>query len=516
MTSTTIPTLKKISQQYFDSIVNENLNDFGMEQQEAIDDAINQLNSQGCDLSMICKFGSAEQNELFTALKKLDELVRALNGKKMDLTSGEEHDEFKDINESACRELNVIKSKFVKDLSFRVVATRIQPPDNSAYKIFMSYFEYLNAPKSTPNLKKNQEDLLIESFLSAFQAYLYQQSDILDTSGLKMLIRLTNSEELDTSGVSGFGSHTNILQCLLKCINTSCHMSESNRQFFVENGLCENLMLIFKQHKTNNAILCEACQLIRSLLLDDDVRVEFGKSHEHAKFIASQLNGLDVLLHIGLSNEETLNEETLGNLMLTLSKLAVRNEYCQEICDKGGLKFVLKCIEEKHLRNQVLLKSALSLLKSICNNDQVKYEATKSNAIDLIKGVVQKYNNNSQICELSCAALSTILLRNVEASEQLFSLHVHTLLVQLLNVHMSKSPKMTKVCCLALRNSVSRCRHHKEKLLELKIEDTLNSILKENNQICTEECRALLRDLDCQLELKELWTGSGVQMKHDI
>jgi hypothetical protein len=82
MTSTTIPTLKKISQQYFDSIVNENLNDFGMEQQEAIDDAINQLNSQGCDLSMICKFGSAEQNELFTALKKLDELVRALNGKK--------------------------------------------------------------------------------------------------------------------------------------------------------------------------------------------------------------------------------------------------------------------------------------------------------------------------------------------------------------------------------------------------------------------------------------------------
>ena len=93
-----------------------------------------------------------------------------------------------------------------------------------------------------------------------------------------------------------------------------------------------------------------------------------------------------------------MTEETLGNLMLTLSKLAVRNEYCQEICDKGGLKFVLKCLDEKHLKNMTLLKSALSLLKSICNNDQVKHEATKSNAIELIKHVLQKYNANTQVC----------------------------------------------------------------------------------------------------------------------
>jgi hypothetical protein len=92
-----------------------------------------------------------------------------------------------------------------------------------------------------------------------------------------------------------------------------------------------------------------------------------------------------------------LSEETLGNLMLTLSKLAVRNEFCQEICDKGGLKFVLKCIEEKHLKNMSLLKSALSLLKSICNNDQVKYEATKSNAIELLKFVLEKYAANTQV-----------------------------------------------------------------------------------------------------------------------
>ena len=33
---------KKISQEYFDSIVNENVNDFGMAEEEAIEDAIQQ------------------------------------------------------------------------------------------------------------------------------------------------------------------------------------------------------------------------------------------------------------------------------------------------------------------------------------------------------------------------------------------------------------------------------------------------------------------------------------------
>ena len=59
-------------------------------------------------------------------------------------------------------------------------------------------------------------------------------------------------------------------------------------------------MLFFGKHRGSDLVISDACVLIRSLLLDDDVRSEFGKSHEHAKYIASELNGLDVLLQIGL------------------------------------------------------------------------------------------------------------------------------------------------------------------------------------------------------------------------
>lgn len=61
---------------------------------------------------------------------------------------------------------------------------------------------------------------------------------------------------------------------------------------------------------------------------------------------------LNIFIFFYLANEE-LSGETLAGIMLTLSKLAVRNEYCQEISDKGGLNFVIKCLTEEHLQNQV-------------------------------------------------------------------------------------------------------------------------------------------------------------------
>ena len=76
-----------------------------------------------------------------------------------------------------------------------------------------------------------------------------------------------------------------------------------------------------------------------------------------------------------------------------------------------------------------------------------------------------------------------------------------------------------------MRNSISRNRALGEKLLDLKIEDTLRQIMNQKKSTggtggsgggggggggeCHEEAKAVLRDLGCHIELKELWTGSG-------
>jgi hypothetical protein len=376
----------KISQEYFDQIVNENLNDFGMSEEEAIEDAVNQLKSQGADLNLICKYSQAERQSLHDALKKVSELAP-----KLVLNTAPETE----LIEHTLEALNLIKLKFDKDISFRCFATKIEP--QNALTTFLEYFKLL--VQLDTNTELNYK--VIEVFLNTFQAYITQQNDILGWDGQKALLKLTDKNET-------LHSNSIVLSSILKCINAACVMNEQNRQVFVEQGLCENLMQFFSTHSANDVVIRDLCQLIRSILLDDDLRVEFGKAHEHAKYIASKLNGLDVLLQVGLGNEN-LEEETLANIMLTLSKLAVRNEFCQEICDKGGLIFVLKCIEEQHLKNVNLLKSALSLLKSICNNDQVKHEATKSNGIELLKIVLQKYNANPQVRNICFKVYNCVL-----------------------------------------------------------------------------------------------------------
>lgn len=45
--------------------------------------------------------------------------------------------------------------------------------------------------------------------------------------------------------------------------------------------------------KVKSPLLRDVLAVLRALVLDDDVRVEFGKAHEHARVIAS-----DTLCHI--------------------------------------------------------------------------------------------------------------------------------------------------------------------------------------------------------------------------
>lgn len=59
-------------------------------------------------------------------------------------------------------------------------------------------------------------------------------------------------------------------------------------------------MFLIYQHQT----LKDICAVLRALCLDDDVRVEFGHAHEHARVIASDtLSSITSLLASMFENE---------------------------------------------------------------------------------------------------------------------------------------------------------------------------------------------------------------------
>ncbi|MCD7470491.1 hypothetical protein HAX54_010406 [Datura stramonium] len=70
--------IRTISQQAFDELVNENMEDLGMDPTEALGDAIQTLTLQGVDLSGIVTsiLGSGEENPVIQSLERLKELDR--------------------------------------------------------------------------------------------------------------------------------------------------------------------------------------------------------------------------------------------------------------------------------------------------------------------------------------------------------------------------------------------------------------------------------------------------------
>lgn len=76
------------------------------------------------------------------------------------------------------------------------------------------------------------------------------------------------------------------------------------------------------------------------MILDDDIRVEFSKAHEHARTIAAEvLTEITELLTVHSANTSILSE-----LTLTIAALIVRHEFCLTVVEAGGLKFILKAM----------------------------------------------------------------------------------------------------------------------------------------------------------------------------
>lgn len=80
----------------------------------------------------------------------------------------------------------------------------------------------------------------------------------------------------------------------------------------------------------------------------------------------------------------------LAELLPTLSRLAVRNEFCQKIVELGGLRFVVDLLV-KYYDDKDLIESSFFLLKALAGNDDVKREVTKGNAIPLITAALDRH-----------------------------------------------------------------------------------------------------------------------------
>ena len=143
---------------------------------------------------------------------------------------------------------------------------------------------------------------------------------------------------------------------------------------------------------------------------DDDVRVPFGKAHENAREIVENHEALKLLT--GCLAQYHGHLRTLEACLAAIRSLAVRNEYCQEVVDEGGLGHLRSILVDYPQEADVTTRS-LQVLKALAGNDRVKTEAGRDGMLPLVVTAMDRHVTRAPLVEAGCAAITSLTLRQV-------------------------------------------------------------------------------------------------------
>lgn len=274
-----------------------------------------------------------------------------------------------------------------------------------------------------------------------------------------------------------------------------------NRQLIVNEGILVKHLKPLLVHDEPD-IIRNICICFRCFILDDDIRVEFGKAHEHARQIAQEaLVDLTKLL-----TKFKDNPDTLADLMLTIAALTVRNEFCQVIAEADGLTLILDamvCFQD----SLNVITQALKLLKALAGNDTVKSDIIKHGAAPLIESSLNRHKADEGAAKSGLACISTLALRTKTNAMALFETGIAETIIQTLKIH-EKNKMIQRNGAWAIRNMVSRSQEQCESWFALGVEDVLQEARKNHSSI-DQDIRAALRDLGAKVHLQEEWKGTA-------
>lgn len=362
------------------------------------------------------------------------------------------------------------------------LARRCLAGNNHAYPVYFKALTFYE-----------RDSEMLTSVLSSFCSLVNGQPDLIDIKGIELLIRALRL----------YKENSKIEELIIKAIRLNCVKHEANRQEFIKNNFIIDVTELLNAHKSDPNLVKEISMTLRTLTLDDDVRVPFGKAHDTAKSIVTDGDALTAIL--SLCAEHSNNSTVLAELFLTLSCLAVRNEFCEEVMNKGGLKLIMQAFESS-VKDKVIVKQALIVLKALAGNDEVKIEIRKLGGIELVIVAMTTHQKNAQIAEAACKLMSAITLRNPDNCRKVVECQGHQHIIQAMKLH-PKDVGVQKNACMSLRNLVSRTRDLSEAILRLGAESLLNDAMTYHKE-AEDAAKAALRDLGCKVHLEELWKGN--------
>lgn len=492
---------KRISQETFDDVVRENIEDFEMEKAEALAEAINQFKSQGVDLSVIDLTGGAGREEMQEAMKMLKQMA----------TDNVIYDVKTDIS----------TSKYTSEEVEAALRGVMALCDSKKCELFernrkMMNPEGLNTLHSLLLVDQHQEILrLALNFLNVLSKDSVECRDFFEPGGSKKVTQLIASQLDILNKGAGDILSVRVLRAALSLAKTAAK-SENNKSMLARSSLCEVLGKLVTMSKEApvlssasasspesaaeewQAVINETCSVMRGLCIHDDLRKEMSCAMDNGKFFLSSNGVVAALMH--LSADFSANPITAGNALSAAKTLVTTEDAVKKMANHGAMELPTKVLAfaDSGEAEPSLVRHCLGLMRNLCADDLRKNTLVDNGTMQQMLGVMSndKYAADSMLMEHGAACLAAMSLRQPVNAAKIAHVGGLDILVKAMRRH-EKAGGMQRQCSLCMRNIAGRCPELRQMLLDAGCEDVLR--LAGRLQDAVDEAYGALRDLNCEV-----------------
>eukprot|EP01039_Chlorochromonas_danica_P003784 gene3784-4134_t len=483
---------KRISQETFDEVVKENVEDFDMSPGDALADAINQFQKQGIDLSNVDLTGGIGRQEVLDALALLKHLTESSSKK-------EDEEEEKELI-GILEELKKLCARNYILSDRNIMLMKEQGGVNSLHLL-------LNDKKYSRKVISSAID-----FLTDLSTISVPTRDFFEPGGSSRLCDLLKDQTLNDETPSSSIEYLLAILSLARCVMRS----EANKTALMKAGFGTILTSLLASSSNNLntqivPVVDKICTCIRGLCIHDDLRREMSSAFDNAKFFLKAKDVVVRLMGLAAGYEQLPN---LACAALNAAKaLASTNEAVQLLCIHGAVDAVFNILNHPHSEDKTslaLMRSAVGLLRNIAADDGKKEAFLSTGGLHALLRIVscEPYNQDAALLEHAMACFAQFTLRSPSQSERLVQAGAVDVIIRIMRSFAQKD-LLQRQACLTLRNIAGRCPDLRPILLDAGAE----AVLRAAGMMPTvvDEAYAALRDLNCEVQYVKIDVDGSVK-----
>uniref|UniRef100_A0A6U6BGZ6 Armadillo repeat-containing protein 6 n=2 Tax=Guillardia theta TaxID=55529 RepID=A0A6U6BGZ6_GUITH len=458
---------KRIAQDTFNAVVKENMDDFGMSREEAVEDAIKQFEMQGVDLSNIATtLSCVDQDEV-----PLVVLTREYTDK---------------VNNTEQQGAHEVLTKVLKLLRSSSDANESKTIAGNA-GLLQSIFTALAAD----DLLEDQAMTMFDCLAFLIQGHPTNQEKLKEP---RDIVHGWKCEGMDAvmGAMRRMPGRADVQLKGLKLCTLGAQKCEPIKAAIVDRGGLEMLKGALQDLSESAALMAEVGSCIHALATADDLTSIASKAFDTARDVYKQ-EMLPLIYQAFRKHREDV--EVVQELVYALKAVSIQEDIVKSVLEEGGVELIKDGMRQ-HMQHANLVSRCLLFFANLAENDKAKTELCQGDALPLMIEALHLHARNAFAVRCGFAAFASMALRMPENTERIIEHGGDKLLLEGMRTH-PKFPEVNRYAMIAIRNIVVRRPEFVPLFLEEGAEELIRRA-RDTHLKCADAAFDCLRDLGCE------------------